>query len=252
MTDKTTDGLKILRQPFPEHQISKLPKGTKEQNQCQASEKINCKVCGGWHHPRIRHLDYVGHAALTDRLLDADLMWYWEPLAYDEQGLPRFDASGGLWIKLSVNGMTRLGYGNAAKKEQMDVGSREKEVIGDALRNAGMRFGAALDLWHKGELHLPEQVPDEQNEKHVKPTAKLVTVTQAQKKQVFDDTIKYLSTGDEHGLMETWHGFGADEKVVLWGMFNSEQRRAIKTLLPPVPVSLASDTAPTEAAAPQY
>jgi hypothetical protein len=28
-----------------------------------------------------------------------------------------------------------------------------KEAIGDALRNAGMRFGAALDLWHKGDLH---------------------------------------------------------------------------------------------------
>jgi hypothetical protein len=28
-----------------------------------------------------------------------------------------------------------------------------KERIGDALRNAAMRFGAALDLWHKGDLH---------------------------------------------------------------------------------------------------
>jgi hypothetical protein len=31
-----------------------------------------------------------------------------------------------------------------------------KERIGDALRNAGMRFGAALDLWHKGDLHADE------------------------------------------------------------------------------------------------
>ena len=29
-----------------------------------------------------------------------------------------------------------------------------KERIGDALRNAAMRFGAALDLWHKGDLHV--------------------------------------------------------------------------------------------------
>ncbi|HEX7822877.1 MAG TPA: hypothetical protein VF463_19950 [Sphingobium sp.] len=28
------------------------------------------------------------------------------------------------------------------------IQAREKEVIGDALRNAAMRFGAALDLWH--------------------------------------------------------------------------------------------------------
>ena len=34
-----------------------------------------------------------------------------------------------------------------------------KERIGDALRNAAMRFGAALELWHKGELHAePEPV----------------------------------------------------------------------------------------------
>ena len=32
-------------------------------------------------------------------------------------------------------------------------GDAIKEVIGDALRNAAMRFGAALDLWHKGDLH---------------------------------------------------------------------------------------------------
>src|SRR5690606_24225265 len=40
-----------------------------------------------------------------------------------------------------------------AAKPNQDPGAREKEVIGDALRNAAMRFGAALDLWHKGDLH---------------------------------------------------------------------------------------------------
>jgi len=34
-----------------------------------------------------------------------------------------------------------------------------KEVIGDALRNAAMRFGCALDLWHKGDLHIEEDTP---------------------------------------------------------------------------------------------
>lgn len=146
-------GLELLRAPFPAHQVSKLPKGTKEQNQCPAAEKRNCQVCGGWHHPRITHLDYVGHAALTDRLLDADPQWSWEPVAYGEDGLPKFDASGGLWIKLTVAGVTRLGYGHAESSNYKEIGSREKEVIGDALRNAAMRFGAALDLWHKGDLH---------------------------------------------------------------------------------------------------
>ena len=156
-TTAAITGLALLRADFPAHQISKLPKGTKAQNECEASLKKNCAVCGGWHHPQIKHLDYVGHAALTDRLLDADPAWAWEPVAFTTEGLPAFDKTGGLWIRLTVCGVTRLGYGNAANKPSADVGSREKEVIGDALRNAAMRFGAALDLWHKGVLHADDE-----------------------------------------------------------------------------------------------
>lgn len=69
------------------------------------------------------------------------------------------DANGGLWIKLTVCGVTRLGYGDAQGKSGGDA---MKECIGDALRNAAMRFGAALDLWHKGDLHAkPEQMAPE-------------------------------------------------------------------------------------------
>jgi len=145
--------LKSLREPFPPKLISKLPKGTKAQNQCPASEKVNCKVCGGWHHPKIAHLDYVGHAALTDRLLDVDPLWSWNPMGFMDNGTPAFDKSGGLWIELTVCGVTRLGYGHAEISKYKEIGSREKEVIGDAIRNAAMRFGAALDLWHKGDLY---------------------------------------------------------------------------------------------------
>ena len=155
-----------MREPFPLNQIGKLPKGTKAQNDCPPSEKVNCKVCGGWHHPKVIHLDYIGHAALTDRLLNADPVWTWEPMALKD-GLPAFDESGGLWIRLTICGVTRLGYGHAAHSAYKDIGSREKEVIGDALRNAAMRFGAALEFWHKGELHVDppdtETKKDDQN-----------------------------------------------------------------------------------------
>jgi len=149
-------GLKKMRETFLDNQIGKLPKPTKNQTaEVKADYKkgIRCKICGGWHHKDVVHLDYIGHAALTDRLLDADPMWTWEPFAIGEDGLPAFDPSGGLWIKLTVCGHTRLGYGHATSSEYKDIGSREKEVIGDALRNAAMRFGAGLDLWHKGDLH---------------------------------------------------------------------------------------------------
>jgi len=146
-------GLALLREPFPPNQISKLPKPTKRQSddvKADFSKGVRCKECGGWHHPSVVHLDYVGHAALTDRLLDCDPEWNWEPAGFSETGQPIMDPIGGMWIKLTVCGVTRLGYGNPDGKTG---GNAIKEVIGDALRNAAMRFGAALDLWHKGDLH---------------------------------------------------------------------------------------------------
>jgi hypothetical protein len=129
MSDVKPTGLALLREPFPENQISYLPKGGAK-------------------------LAYVGHAALTDRLLDVDPQWNWEPLSISDAGLPVIDPYGGMWIKLTVLGVTRFGYGHAGTKEGGDA---IKEVIGDALRNAAMRFGAALDLWHKGDLHEHKQ-----------------------------------------------------------------------------------------------
>lgn len=152
-------GLALMREPFPASAISKLPKPTKAQtDEVKANFKagIRCQVCGGWHHPKVVHLDYVGHAALTDRLLQCDPEWNWEPVATDEMGLPVRDRDGGMWIRLTVCGVTRLGYGDADGKTGP---SATKELIGDALRNAAMRFGAALDLWHKGDLHPAEDEP---------------------------------------------------------------------------------------------
>lgn len=139
-------GLAKLREPFAENQINQLPKPYKAE-----SPKGRCAECGGWHGLPAAHLDYVGHAALTDRLLDADPEWTWEFVATEPTtGMPVFDQNGGLWIRLTVCGVTRLGYGDAQGKKG---GNAVKEAIGDALRNAGMRFGAALELWHKGDLH---------------------------------------------------------------------------------------------------
>jgi hypothetical protein len=152
--DEKPTGLALLRVPFPAHHISKLPKPTRAQTDAVKADfkkGVRCKICGTWHHPDVVHLDYVGHAALTDRLLDADPNWTWEPLSITTEGLPALDKDGGLWIRLTVCGVTRLGYGDAQGKSGGDA---MKERIGDALRNAAMRFGAALDLWHKGDLHL--------------------------------------------------------------------------------------------------
>ena len=149
--------MEILRKPFPAEQIGRLPRQVKKDDpdkmRCEASMgravSADGYFCGGYH-ARSVHLSYVGHAALTARLLDADPRWSWEPVAFGPDGLPVI-SGGGLWIRLTVAGVTRLGYGDAPGKRDAT-----KELIGDALRNAAMRFGAALDLWSKEDLRAEE------------------------------------------------------------------------------------------------
>lgn len=83
----TPEAALALRKPFPPESVGKLPKGGVM-------------------------LDFVGHAAVTDRLLTVDPMWGWEPLALGPDGLPAMDRGGNLWIKLTICGVTRLGVGD--------------------------------------------------------------------------------------------------------------------------------------------
>jgi len=150
------DKLKLLRRDFDPAAIEKKPKESKrqiEERKNNQSAGINCKVCGQFHHKNAVHLDYVGHAAVTGRLLEVDPNWNWEPVAFGSNGLPAIDADGGLWIRLTILGVSRLGYGSAeiVQNSPKSKGDIIKELIGDAIRNAAMRFGVALNLWHKGE-----------------------------------------------------------------------------------------------------
>ena len=56
-----------------------------------------------------------------------------------------------LWIFLTIGDVTKKGNGTCAK----DRTDRDKVLIGDALRNAAMRFGIALDMW-KRDRHVDE------------------------------------------------------------------------------------------------
>ncbi len=161
--EPTTDQERLL-QPFPDDWIGKLPRITcrdcsqNRSGTCDRHEqKSKCQECGNWITSAHLHLDYVGHADVTRRLLDVDPSWSWEPLSFDpDTGLPRRDEYGGMWMKLTVHldgePVTRLGYGDAQGKTGPNA---VKEVIGDALRNAAMRFGVALDLWAKGDRSAP-------------------------------------------------------------------------------------------------
>lgn len=148
----TPDHVKELRAPFADQDVGKLPRVTCpacSKKNCQQHKKATCKTCGAYISEKHIHLDYVGHAAVTNRLLAVDPDWNWEPLAFTDDGLPAVDKNAGMWIKLTVCGVTRLGYGHPDGKAGGDA---IKETIGDAIRNAAMRFGVAIDLWHKGTL----------------------------------------------------------------------------------------------------
>lgn len=153
--DARTAKWEALQRPFDPAQIGKLPRSTCKDcsnKRCSEHAKRKCNECGNYMTERHIHLDYVGHAQVTARLLEVDPEWSWEPVAFDTDGLPAIaveqDGRRVLWIRLTVLGVTRLGVGIS------DSGSEvEKVLIGDALRNAAMRFGVALDLWAKGDLH---------------------------------------------------------------------------------------------------
>jgi len=91
-------------------------------------------------------LRYLSHIWVRKAFQDADPDWSWEPMGYDDHGQPVIVTDGqghpvGLWIWLNLLGTRMPGYGS------VEPGKRDaiKELIGDALRNAGMRLvGGAL------------------------------------------------------------------------------------------------------------
>jgi len=94
-------------------------------------------------------LDFVGHAEINRILIDIDPMWSWEPCGWDN-GRPAIHEANGMavmWGKLTILDKTMLGVGSV-RSDKPDL---DKELIGDFLRNASMRFGICLSLWSKSE-----------------------------------------------------------------------------------------------------
>jgi hypothetical protein len=151
----TAPDLMALRAPFADELIGKLPRITCpacSKKNCDKHQRSKCRTCKNYITSEHIHIDYVGHADVTDRLLAVDPAWMWEPMGFDDAGLPAVDTDAkdnpvGLWIKLTVLGVTRFGYGSCPSSQADAI----KVLIGDAIRNAAMRFGVALDLWAKGE-----------------------------------------------------------------------------------------------------
>lgn len=160
--------LKRLRRPFPDEAVRLKPVYTGERepdgrggNRIPDGAYGLCGVCGKEHAHPSKHLRYIGHARITERLNDVDPLWSWEPMATDAEGLPLV-RGGCLWIRLTVCGVTRIGVGDAGGKTGANA---MKEIVGDAIRNAAMRFGCGIEMWFGQEDEetgpLPADGPDD-------------------------------------------------------------------------------------------
>ena len=150
----TDDKWAALAAPFPEDEISLLPRytGAKEN---KGKDKRFCKECGTKHDFPAIHLSYVGHADITTRLNEVDPDWTWEPMGFTADGLPALDANGGLWAWMTVLGVRKPAYGDPGLnyKNESKKGTTDgmKEAIGDMIRNGAMRFGVGTYLWSKSD-----------------------------------------------------------------------------------------------------
>lgn len=104
-----------LRKPFRPEQIGKLP----------ATQKRPA-------------LDFVGHAAVTDRLNKIAPDW-----SYTVDTMSTIGDK--VWIRgtMTIGGISRPEFGD---------GDDPKEAIGNFIRRGAMRFGVAIDLWSREEL----------------------------------------------------------------------------------------------------
>lgn len=118
-----------LREPFPPELMGKLPR--------TASRPA---------------FDYVGHAAVTDRLnryapdwtYTVDEMFNVKSTSVDKKTGEVKDTLT-CWIRgtMTIGGISRPEYGD---------GDDPKKAVSDFIKRGAMRFGVALDLWSKEEL----------------------------------------------------------------------------------------------------
>lgn len=194
--DKLPGWAAKLQEPFPPSEVGLRPqiwckpcRDNKTARYCGKEAKAQgsggvehvkkkCKDCGQNITQAHLHLSYIGHAHITERLLQADPRWTWRPMGRDipdevmtaaigtgdlaiiqtviSAYPPKIIEIGGgehiMWGEVVVhdeNGdeVVMPGVGDAIGK--MWDPNAVKEMVGDLLRNSLMRHGAGLDLWKK-------------------------------------------------------------------------------------------------------
>ena len=96
-----------------------------------------------------------------------------------------------------------------------------KMAITDALSTAMKILGVGADIY-SGMWDGSKYKEDQQA---------LVQITAKQKKDFAEQVRAGLAKGDEAEVKKLWAEWpGADERIVLWGLFNSQERAAMKSM----------------------
>lgn len=98
-----------------------------------------------------------------------------------------------------------------------------KMAITDALSTAMKALGVGADIyagkWDGSKYNVPVDAGPK------------ITIKNDVVQKVIESSLACITSNDAYGLKEVWDAFGADEKIVLWGKFNSQQRATMKEML---------------------
>lgn len=139
-------------------------------------------------------LDFVGHADVNKALIEIDPLWTWQPVAWDDNGMPKIHVANGvatMWGVMTIHGKQMLGVATV----QANKPDLYKELASDFLRNAAMRFGIYLSLWTKSEWE--EQATSEQSKPR---KVKAVTETNVVRPVDAETIQKFIAACSKAGL----------------------------------------------------
>ena len=150
-------------------------------------------------------LKYLSHVWVSRAFTEIDPEWTWAPMSYDDSGQPVFDRDQqgrpvGLWITLTLCGTTIPGYGSVEAGKHDAV----KELIGDALRNAGMRRGCGGKLWTKEKAKKPPAKKKEPLPAAAEPPDESPHEEKAAGKDAYDSLVEEYGEKAVNGALATF------------------------------------------------
>lgn len=125
-----------------------------------------------------------------------------------------------------------------------DGSKHECVMYGEAMDSGDKSTNKAMSAAYKYLVMevfcIPTEGDNDADSNSHEPIAQKIGLSAKEKKEVYEQTIACLTRGDEYGIREIWHPYGTDEKVVLAGMFNSEQRAALRSMMKTGPGSAST------------